>query len=83
MRRYGIGVTEEVFRRLIRETLETRAPDRIGLLDRLGSRIDEVTRESLRELLADELVASGLGPDDEPNEQGILIEAAIDWLAHV
>ncbi len=84
MRRYGIGFTEEVFRRLVREVMENRAPDQIGLIDKLGSRpLDQSTREALRETLADELVASGLGPNDEPTERGRLIEAAIDWLGHM
>lgn len=83
MRRYGFGITEEVLRRLIREVISARAPDRIGLIDKLGSRLDESTRESIRHILADELVETGLRPDDEPNDRGLLIEAAIDWLGHL
>jgi hypothetical protein len=78
MRRYG--VSEEVLRRLVREVVTARAPDHIGLLDKIGAGIDDDTRQSIREILADELVETGLRPDDEPNERGLLIEAAIAWL---
>lgn len=84
MRRFGVGVTEEVLRRLIREVVGSRAPEQIGLIDKLGSqRLDQSTREALREVLADELVETGLDQDDEPTERGRLIEAAIDWLGHL
>lgn len=84
MRRFGAGVTEEVLRRLIREIVGSRTPEQIGLIDKLGSQpVDQSTRERLREILADELVESGLDPSDEPTERGRLIEAAIDWLGHL
>ena len=82
MRRFGYGVSDEVLRRLVREVVSARAPDRIGLIDKLGSRLDQSTRESIRHILADELLETGLGPDDEHNERGLLIESAIDWLGH-
>lgn len=84
MRGFGFGITEEVLRRLIREVVGERTPEQINLIDKLGSRpLDQSTRETLREILADELVETGLDQDDEPNERGHLIEAAIDWLGHL
>lgn len=84
MRRFGVGITEEALRRLTAEVVRTRAPERLGLLDELGSRpLEEGTREVLRGLLADELVETGLDEDDEPNDRGRLIEAAIDWLGQL
>jgi hypothetical protein len=82
MRRYGYGVSEELLRRLVREIVTARAPDQVGLLDKIGSGLDDETRESLREILASELVETGLQSDDEPNERGLLIEGAIAWLGH-
>jgi len=82
MSRYGYGVTQALLKRLVGEVVTASAPDRIGLLDKLGSGLDDDTRQSLREILADELVATGLRPDDEPNDRGLLIESAIDWLGH-
>lgn len=62
--------------------ITARAPERIGLIDKLGSRLDQSTREAIRHILADELVETGLRPDDEPNDRGLLIETTIDWLGH-
>ena len=42
--------------------------------------LDETDANLICDLLAAELVASGLGPDSEPNERGLELEAAIDWI---
>jgi hypothetical protein len=34
----------------------------------------------LREIVADELLETGLSADNEPNARGHLLEAIIDWL---
>jgi hypothetical protein len=84
VRRYGVGITDVVLQRLIREVVEVRAPEQLGVVDKLKSKpLDQDAREALREVLAEELVETGLQDDDEPNERGRLIEAAIDWLGHV
>ena len=84
MRRYGVGITDVVLQRLIREVVEVRAPEQLGVVDKLKSKpLDQDAREALREVLAEELVETGLQDDDEPNERGRLIEAALDWLGHV
>jgi hypothetical protein len=57
-------VTEKALHRLTQEVLRARAHE----------------RETMRDLLSDEFVETGLGPDDEPNQRGLLIEAAIAWL---
>jgi hypothetical protein len=83
MRRNEYGVSETVISRLISDVLLARAPNQLHLLATLGREplsLDE--RETIRGILADELVAVGLDPDDEPNERGQLIETAIDWLGH-
>jgi CRISPR/Cas system-associated endonuclease Cas1 len=83
MSKYGYGVTESLLQRILEEVVRARAPERLSLISRVreGSLVpDEM--EELREILADELVEEGLGTDDEPNERGLLVEAAIDWLGH-
>lgn len=81
MRRFGFGVTSTSLMRLIRDVIGKRAPEFLPLAQSLGTRpLTEEQREALREALAEELVADGLGPDDEPNDYGRFIEAAIDWL---
>jgi hypothetical protein len=83
MRRYGYGVTEKVLEQLVRSVIENRAPEHATLLDLVGSRpLTRDEREAIRDILADELTESGLGPDAEPNDRGLLLEAAIAWLGH-
>jgi hypothetical protein len=53
------------------------------LVDLVGKRpLTQDEREMMREILAAELVESGLGQGDEPNDRGLLIETAITWLGH-
>lgn len=81
MRRHGYGVSEEVLMNLIREVFLMRAPEQLQLIAKLRREpLASNEREAIREVLADELLDNGLGPDDEPDERGRLIEAAIDWL---
>lgn len=81
MRSHGYGVTEELLRRIVRDVLLNRAPTHLPMVESLPlPRSMSDTTESIREILSDELVEAGLGPDDEPNEHGRIIEAAIDWL---
>lgn len=80
-RRYPIS--EPAMIRLVESVLRARAPEKVSVASALPDRpLSGDERELLRELLADELVETGLGPDDEPNERGRVIEDAIDWLAH-
>jgi len=79
--RYGYGVTEKALERLTHDIVQARSSENLGLVKVVGKRpLTDDERETLREVLADELVETGLGPDDEPNERGRLIEAAIAWL---
>jgi hypothetical protein len=79
--KHGYGVTEEFLATLIEEIVSSRAPEKARLISiAREAALTEEQRESLRGVLSDELADTGLGPDDEPNERGRLIEAAIDWL---
>jgi hypothetical protein len=77
------GVTETVLVRLLDEVVRTRAPEKLMLITKAcAGSLAADEREELRDVLADELVEEGLGPDDEPMKRGRLIEAAIDWLGY-
>ena len=81
--RFGYGVTDEALLRLTRAVLEARAPEHTRLVDLVGVRpLDDDERETLRGILSDELVETGLGSGDEPNDRGRHLEAAITWLGH-
>lgn len=73
---------EDRVKALLLEIVQRRDPPAHFLLDRLGSLSDH-ERETLRSLLADELVETGLGPDDEPNARGIELEDLIDRLGRL
>lgn len=62
---------------ILREIISERRPDLIQAINASGPLSDE-ERDSLRQALTDELVASGLREDDEPNERGLQIEELID-----
>ena len=81
---HGYDITEKVIRDLIEAVLDTRASDSQTLLPalRVGP-LSAENREAIREVLAEELVETGLGPDGAPNERGRFVEAAIDWLGHL
>lgn len=83
MRRRVYSVTDAAFLDLVARVLQKRAPGRAGLLlETRERRLDNVTREELRGILADELVEAGLAADSEPNAHGLMLEATIDWLGN-
>jgi hypothetical protein len=72
------------FLTLLRRAVNRHRPDLDELLPQLGKTpLSVEQRESLRGVLADELCANGLREDDEPNEYGLRIEAAIDHLGEL
>ncbi len=67
---------------LLLEVTEARRPQLAGLVaTRDLAELTDAQRTDLRHMLTDELVAAGLGDDDEPNERGFVIEDLIDLLA--
>ncbi len=78
---YPGGVEDRALVRLIKDIICARAPDLVDVIARIGSEaIPHSDAERVREILADELVENGLGPDDEPDERGRLVELAIDFV---
>lgn len=67
-----INVVTEVLNSYVMHTIRT-------LQDDPGS-IPASERDVLRNILADELVATGLDSSDEPNARGIIIEDVINHL---
>jgi hypothetical protein len=66
---------------MLAEIIQKRELALLHLVRVIGTRrlhYDE--RESLREVLATELVETGLGEASEPNKRGLLIEDIIDAL---
>ncbi|MBP6940667.1 MAG: hypothetical protein KBB65_02745 [Syntrophorhabdaceae bacterium] len=56
----------------------------LKIMDSIGMvPLTDEQREKLREVLANELLETGLGKDDEPNERGLLLEGLIDRLGHL
>jgi hypothetical protein len=69
---------------LLREAVERHAPELAPLLQSVEKRmLTEDERERLRAALSDELAASGLHENDEPNQRGLQIEDLIDRLGHL
>lgn len=67
--------------RLVRQIAASRQPELLGLVDSIGvNRLTEDERESLRELVASELVDTGLSEDDDVTPHGLVLEGLIDWL---
>lgn len=65
--------------RLLREVLANRAPDLLPCIPDHGRlRLGDEQRLRVSQSLAEELVAKGLGDNDEPNEHGRRIESLID-----
>lgn len=65
-RRYA--VSDSAMIRFIKDVVTARQPEEISLIAAVHNRrLSDTEREALRELLADELVETGLGPDDEPD----------------
>ncbi len=81
MTRYGYSLTQMALRAFVQEVMLARSPEYASLIsDVRRQALSAEQKENIRGILADELVDSGLGPDDEPNDRGRVIEAAIDWL---
>jgi hypothetical protein len=71
-------------RELLGEVLTKRAPDWLLKLDSLGhTPLSDEDRNTLREILTDELVETGLRPDSEPNARGHALEDLIDRIGHL
>jgi hypothetical protein len=69
---------------LLSEVLWKRDPSMIGIVASFQSAVlTNDQREELRQILTDELMDTGLGDDDEPNERGLLLEELIDKLGHL
>ena len=69
---------------ILKEVLSKRRPYTLPLLDSLGSAsLTDEQREELRGAIAEELIEAGLGPGDEPNQDGLLLESLIDRLGHL
>jgi hypothetical protein len=69
---------------LLREVVETHGRRSRSLVETIGTRLlTPEEREALRYLVSEELVRTGLGNDDEPNERGLLLEDLITWLGQV
>jgi hypothetical protein len=69
---------------LLREVVRRHGPESLALVETIRSRLlTSEERETLRLLVSEEFVRTGLDEDDEPNERGLLLEDLIDWLGHV
>jgi hypothetical protein len=69
---------------LLREILLRHRSPLSTMIDSIGIvPLTNEQREELRGVIADELVETGLGKDDEPNERGLLLERLIDRLGHL
>ncbi len=67
--------------KLLQEILANRRPDLAWLLHNEASQaMAQTDLEAMRETLVAELCETGLGPGDEPNERGLLIETLIGKL---
>ena len=64
-------------RALLLEVVQARCSKYIDAMDRIGQLSPE-ERLALQQAVADELVSTGLGKNDEPNERGVRLEALID-----
>jgi hypothetical protein len=63
------------------ETLVKRLhdlPENIELL--LESQLTESQADKINQALTDELCETGLNPDGEPNQRGVILEELIDWI---
>jgi hypothetical protein len=64
-------------RALLLEVAQARCSKYIDAIDRIDQLSPE-ERLALQQAVADELVSTGLGKNDEPNERGVRLEALID-----
>jgi len=69
---------------LLKEVLLKHNPSLLTIMDSIGVvPITDEKREELRGVISEELLETGLGKDDEPNEHGLLLEHLIDILGHL
>lgn len=69
--------------RVLTELVGRRSPIDLAIVAAINAReLSADERERLREIVADEFVEYGLGPDDEPNSRGLLLDDIIAWLGH-
>lgn len=67
---------------MLGEILSKRAPGRLELLQKAReSTLRDVERKELCQLIAAEFVEVGLGDDDEPTPQGLLLENLLDAIS--
>lgn len=60
---------------LLREVLLKQSPSLLKLMEIIGIvPLTNEQKEQLWEAIADELVTTGLGENDEPNERGVLLD---------
>jgi hypothetical protein len=70
-------------KKILRELLLKHNPSFLPLLDSIGEEALTIEqRESLREVILDEFLETGIEEDDEPNERGRMLEQLIDRLGH-
>jgi len=62
---------------LLLEVVQARCPKYIDAMHRIDQ-LSPDERLALQQTVADELVSTGLGKNDEPNERGVMLEALID-----
>ncbi len=66
---------------LLEDVVRKQRPDLVRLLDKVrdGDVTDE-ERCTLMDLISTEFCTSGLGPGDEPNERGFLLEELLSYV---
>ncbi len=66
---------------LLEEVIRKQRPDLVQLLAKVKSgTIAEDERRTLLAAISTEFCATGLGPGDEPNKRGLLLESLLDCL---
>lgn len=79
----GMILIPQRLRGLLLEVMAKRQPRLMECLSHDGELTLQVQqRLDMQNSLGDELCATGLRPDDEPNERGMAIEELIDILGH-
>ncbi|MCW3003553.1 MAG: hypothetical protein JWQ20_2851 [Conexibacter sp.] len=69
---------------LLRDVVVRRLPMQEPRLETLGAvPLTEAEREGFREAVLKEFLDVGLGADDEPNAQGLVLETIVDDLGHL
>lgn len=68
--------------KILRDVITNRRPELANALDS-SEQLTPLERETMRQAIADELTATGLQEDDEPNTRGRLLEEIIDRIGHL